>query len=156
MFRVVMLILLLGPVLSHAWAGMTVEEEISAAKRAVYLSRLQAAGVQESATVGKLAANPFVYKGTIVAVQARFVSMISESEALFKWDGLTAFVSGVPSDRFVQEEGVLLVGKVSGNKAWRTAAGAEMFLPHLQFVDAVETTFVDPAAYWVLGQFPSR
>jgi len=75
-------------------------------------AKLQAAsGYQEFVRVEDLSANPFRYKGKIIATQAMFSKMLSENEAAFG----DLVVRGVPSTLFKDSENAILAIRVVGN-----------------------------------------
>ena len=108
------------------------------------LTLLKDAGVEMLVPVDKLEGNPFGYEGRTVAVLVQFRRMLSSSEALF-WHPAwipprEVFVSNVPKTRFSHSEStwVLLVGKVRGIKEWKTAAGVDHRLAHVEFMASRE------------------
>ena len=94
-----------------------------------------------------LTSNPFLFDGKVVVVEAIFSNMLSRSEAMFGGSRLFGsvadvfLVSNVPTTRFVEQKKVLLAGRVVGNKTWKTPAGGEALLTHVEFLDAFEGSY---------------
>jgi len=72
-------------------------------------------GYQSYVRTQELIANPFVYKGTVVALQTVFERMLSENDAVFTLQGAIV-VTGVPPTMFRGNEMVILAIKVLGAK----------------------------------------
>jgi uncharacterized protein YecT (DUF1311 family) len=97
--------------------GAAMQQQNMANLRAKVFSEI---GTQERVQADELAANPFRYKGRIVAVFTKFIQMNSENEAMFTNFG-DINVKGVPSSRFIGKwDEFLLAMRVTG----RNAAGA--------------------------------
>ena len=63
----------------------------------------------------ELRANPFVFKGKVVAVHAVFKRMASETQAVFYYGGDWFVVSGVPPAQFTcHGASIMVVGRVLG------------------------------------------
>ncbi|MDB6097509.1 MAG: hypothetical protein JWN58_212 [Gammaproteobacteria bacterium] len=101
------------------------------------MQRLAAMGVQQVVDVSELAANPFIFKGKIIATRVRFRLMTGENEALFRIDDYMEsnklFVSKVPSTRFRQNQPVFIVVRVVG-------LNSEFKLPHGEYVGSLYCT----------------
>ena len=91
-------------------------------------------GVEEFINIQAIAANPFVVKGKITAVQVKFARMLSENEAIFSL-GPELFVRGVPSTLFRGDELVVLAVRIQGTRALKVAGG-EVTLPYGDFIGA--------------------
>lgn len=91
-------------------------------RRAAELQRVAArenafnseAGVEVWAPGAKVSANPFNYKGKVVAFRATFVRMISETNAEFNADGTLLVATGVPSTLFTGGDRIILAVRVNG------------------------------------------
>ena len=97
-------------------------------------------GYQSFVRSEDLVANPFVYKGTVVALQTVFVRMLSENEALFSLmrNFLTrdeVVATAVPSTMFRGNEEMILGIRVLGTRTVKTPGG-EVTLPYGEYVGA--------------------
>lgn len=92
-------------------------------------------GVQRIVTAQQMAANPFVYKGQVVAVYATFQQMNSETQALFESHDQAFVVSGVGASRFTQRGSkVMLAARVLGNTEIKLPVLGPTLVPHLSYV----------------------
>lgn len=93
-------------------------------------------GVRHYVTLDRLAANPFVYQGQVIAVSSVFEQMVSATEAIFSGaSGTPLFVSSIPSGKFTQARSmVMLAGKVLGNKEVRLPLLGATPAPHMAYV----------------------
>jgi hypothetical protein len=95
-------------------------------------------GVEAWVSDQALVANPFLLKGKVIAVPARFSSASGEDEAVFKL--ATEFlVSGVKPEQFQRIGFVVLAVRVLGVKTVNFKDG-EAILPHTEFVGVYECT----------------
>jgi hypothetical protein len=85
----------------------------------------------------ELTANPFAYKGKIVAVTAAFQRMTSETKAVFDERGRWIVVSGVPTGRFTARDknySSFVVGKVLGASELKSPLGGADSYPHISYL----------------------
>jgi hypothetical protein len=90
--------------------------------------------IQNWVNGGQLAVNPFVYKGQVVAMLARFDRMISENEGMFVDGGNAFMMSKLPSTLFQGNAYVVAIGRVTGNRTVKTPFGGEANIPALEFL----------------------
>jgi hypothetical protein len=116
------------------------EAELEKKRRAVQEKQNRSAafakanGVKRIVTAKELAANPFIFKGQVVAVNCNFKQMRSATEGLFAYGDTLIVVTGVPSARFTREgPRLLLAGRVQGNKEIKFPFGNAL-VPHLSYV----------------------
>ncbi len=104
-------------------------------------------GYQSFVRTPDLIANPFVYKGVVVAVQTIFARMLAENEAVFSWNNQEILATGVPTTAFRGNETVILGIKVLGTKAVKTPGG-EVTLPYGEYVGAYKCARSDCSEYF--------
>ena len=95
-------------------------------------------GASELVQLGDLQSNPFRYEGKVVAVPCAFAQMLSKDVALFATGfGAMGIASGAPATRFKGGDGVILIGKVVGQKQIDPGGGwGQMMVPNIKFQDA--------------------
>jgi len=93
-------------------------------------------GIQKWIEPGELARNPYFYKGQVVGMVIEFDRKISEDEAVFAQSEAQVFVSGTPHNMFANQQMVLLVGRVVGNKGVIDPSGNEELMPALDYLGA--------------------
>ena len=90
--------------------------------------------VQSWPTDATLVANPFAYKGQVVALPVDFERMMSENEAVFRGHANgQLIVSNVPTTKFRGAESLILAVLDRGLRTIRGATG-EISVPDLQYV----------------------
>jgi len=131
--------------IAQAEAQRAQQAQLAAAQRAAQQKKqrdiavrsaafVSANGVRHFVTAKELAANPFIFKGQVVAVHCYFKQMRSATEGLFAYGDTFIVVSGVPSTRFTREgPWLLLAGRVQGNKEINFPFGNAL-VPHLSYV----------------------
>jgi hypothetical protein len=86
----------------------------------------------------QLFANPFVFKGQVVAMVVEFQRMNSASEAVFFSRDHVFIVSDVPTSKFTQKNRAILVaGSVLGNTETKLPLLGPTLVPKLRFVGSV-------------------
>lgn len=97
-----------------------------------FLKRYRASEIVQ---LGELQSNPFRYEGKVVAVPCSFAQMLSKDVALFQTGfGAMGIASGAPATRFKGGEGVILVGKVVGQKQIDPGGGwGQVKVPNIRF-----------------------
>jgi len=109
--------------------------------RAYFASQNQVQAWPGSATV---VANPFAYKGQVVAFPARFDRMLSENEALFSGE---LIVTGVPTTQFRGGENLILAVMDRGIRTVKGAMG-EASVPDLQYMGVYVCKLGGCADFW--------
>jgi hypothetical protein len=116
-------------------------------KQAVRAKIIADLGAQQPVNTQELSANPFLYKGSVVAVPTTFMTMMSESDAMFRDNGnWELFVSGVPTTLFRGGEQVILGVRVVGTKGAVTPGGQT--LPSGEYVGVYKCLQYDCNDYW--------
>jgi hypothetical protein len=93
---------------------------------------LQKYGVKHVVNVDELTANPFVYKGQVVATGGTFERMNSPTQGIFSARGRQFVVSGISTTRFTRTGSVvILAGRVLGHIEVKPGPTV---VPHLSFV----------------------
>jgi hypothetical protein len=88
--------------------------------------------VKQVVEIDQLTANPFVYKGQVVAISGFFERMNSPTQGIFLMRGYMFVVSGISTARFTQRgSAVVLAGRVLGNIEVKPGLTV---VPHLSFV----------------------
>jgi len=104
-------------------------EQKAAARWAAFLQKYR---VKHVVTIDQLTANPFIYKGQVVATGGTFERMNSPTQGIFSARGRKFVISGISTARFTRTgTDVILAGRVLGNIEVKPGP---MVLPHLSFV----------------------
>ena len=104
------------------------QEQAEQKKKSEIASIFKSNSVTRLVTIDQLAANPFVFKGQVVAIRGYFSQMNSETRATFHVGDSFFVVSGVPSSKFTRQgDAFILAARVIGKTS-------ETGLPHLSYV----------------------
>jgi len=91
--------------------------------------------VKEWPSINELSANPFVYEGKVIGIEAQFSTMRSATEGIFGASGGVFVVSNIPKGKFRQDgQVVVLAGRVLGKASVNLPRLGTMEVPHLEFV----------------------
>jgi uncharacterized protein YecT (DUF1311 family) len=90
-------------------------------------------GVQKWIEASALTRNPYFFKDMVVGMIVRLDQRISDHEAVFARSGALIFVSNVPQS-FVNQQLVVLAGRVMGNKGVVNPSGSEQLMPALEYL----------------------
>jgi hypothetical protein len=93
--------------------------------------------VSKYLTEADIVANPFAYRGQVIAFKTRFIRMVSESEAHFALNGESSVrVTKVPAELFHGREVVELAVKMLGTTQERDSYRGESAIAYGEFVGA--------------------
>jgi uncharacterized protein YecT (DUF1311 family) len=113
--------------------------QIAQQKQALRTKVASDLGFQQFVYVRDVVANPFRFKGSVVAMQINFERMMSETEAVFEFGDGRLLISGVPSTLFKGNEQAILAVRISGTRTVKTGVG-EAILPAGEYVGAYKCT----------------
>ena len=94
-------------------------------------------GIQRWIKPSQLARNPYFFKDVVVGMIVQFDRRVSDKEAVFLRSGARIFVSGVPQ-RFVDQQMVVLAGRVVGNKGVVDPSGSEELIPAVDYLGTAD------------------
>jgi hypothetical protein len=92
-------------------------------------------GVQAWPGIEPLMANPFVYKGKVIAIAVTFQHMTSATDGVFDSGKGVLVVSDIPEGLLVSPGRTIVVGVVLGQTEVGVPIVGKMLAPHLKYVD---------------------
>ena len=98
-----------------------------------------ALGVTDWVELTRLARNPYYYKDALVAVVAKFEQKLSETEAIFTYEGSEIVISSSPTE-LSDGQPMVLAARVKGNKGVIKPSGDEVLLPAAVYVGSTKCT----------------